>query len=128
MGRKSFQMKMKGGRPRVGADLRAAFERTQTVEKGAGIVLRAMKAETPVVKGRLKGGWAVGQGGGNWQGSTLLETVVNPTPYARRVDRTSRRNAGYIQRGIERAKQEAIEKMKVQAASIVAELWAQSDR
>jgi hypothetical protein len=119
-----FDMKLKGGRPVTGAQLRQKYKNTNAVATGAGIVVRAMKAETPKVTGRLAGNWGLRPGGG-WQGSRLVETVVNPTRYARRVDRTSRKNAGYIKRGIERAKTEAMEKMKLQSASVVAELWAQ---
>jgi hypothetical protein len=122
---KGFELKMKGGRPRVGADLRAAYKRTGAVQQGAQIVVRAMKANTPVVKGRLKGGWGMSPNSGNWQGQSLVATVVNPVPYARKVDRTSRRSAGYIARGIARAKADAMEVMKVRSASVVAELWAQ---
>ena len=121
-----FDMKLKGGRPITGAQLRQKYERTNAVQGAASLVVRAMKAETPFITGRLKGGWAISPGSRGWQGgSTLVENVVNPVPYARKVDRTSRRNAGYIQRGINRAKAEAMERLKVQSASIVAELWAQ---
>lgn len=117
-------MHLKGGRPITGAELRAKYKRTNAVADGARVVVQAMKAETPKVTGRLAGGWAIG-GRGDWQGSTLVETVTNATPYARRVDRTSRRSAGYIARGIARAKADAIRVLKVQSASIAHELWAQ---
>lgn len=120
-----FDFKMKGGRPITGSQLRQKYERTGAVQSASALVVKAMKAETPVVTGRLRGGWAISPGSRGWQGSTLVENVVNPTPYARKVDRTSRRNAGYIARGIARAKAEAMERLKVQSASIVAELWAQ---
>jgi hypothetical protein len=125
MGRKSFSMHMKGGRPVTGAELKQRFKNTNAVQTGAQIVIKAMKAETPFITGRLKGGWMSPGSSGDWQGSTLVETVVNAVPYARKVDKLSRRNAGYIARGLARAKEEAIEKMKLKGASVVAELWAQ---
>jgi hypothetical protein len=120
-----WDMKLKGGRPVTGAELRKRYKDTHAVQQGAQIVVRAMKAETPKITGRLAGGWTAPGGDGNWQGSTLVETVSNPVPYALKVDRTSRRSKGYIARGIARAKAEAIEKMKLRSASVVAHLWAQ---
>lgn len=130
MGRnKGLKMDLKGGRPKTGQNLRRAFEETNAVDEGAKAAVNVYRKHSPVVTGNMRGRWGLVAGSRRWTSNdVLVADVVNTAPYTRRVDRTSRRNKGFLDRA---AKEAAVEVPKVvgaRAASIVHHLWDQDEK
>jgi hypothetical protein len=122
-----FSMKLtRNGRFKQGDDIRRAFTETGAVQAAGAEAIKAMKGATPKVTGRLAGEWGTTGGGARMQGQTMMVEVVNTAPYARRVDRTSRRNRGYIGRGISAAQRGVMNTLKTKGAAVTSRLWNQT--
>lgn len=90
--------------------------------KRAGLaVVRTEMAATPVKSGHLRRGWAVGSL--EWRGSILKIQVGNAVVYARRVNATSKKNAGYVERGKEDGRDEAMSIVKAGLKEVLKGLW-----
>lgn len=123
--RGSFSMKLHGGRPVTGSELRALVEKSRAAQTGADMAVKVMKQHTPKITGNLAGNWGTVANKTRIENGAFRVGVVNTAPYAKRVDRTSRRNAGYIMRGVRAASDRVKQELKARVASIVPELWNQ---
>lgn len=96
----------RGGRFLAGTELQSAVERVAGphIRRGVMAVQAGVQTETPVLTGTLRRGWFVTEL--VWEGLLLLARLANRVVYARRVNRTSVNNAGYIERGVTRTKEQ----------------------
>jgi hypothetical protein len=115
-----FDLHLKGGRPKSGAELRAVFEKELKVDRAAEIIVEEEKKATPYISGRLKGAWAILKRG--WNNTTIVVDVINPTPYANRVNRVGK-SAGYADRGAERGRVRAAAEVGANVGNVVKSLW-----
>jgi hypothetical protein len=113
----------KWGRFTAGPELKARVEAVfGPYLKRAGLVLvRFAMQNSPVVSGHLRRGWALGEI--EWHGSIVKIRVGNAVIYAKRVNDSSRKSKGYVDRGFQdgRAQAEAILREGVKVLS--RELW-----
>lgn len=90
--------------------------------KRAGLqIVKTEMAATPVKSGHLRRGWAIGSL--EWRGEVLKVQVGNAVIYARRVNATSKKNAGYVDRGREDGRDEAVNIIKAGLKQALKGLW-----
>ena len=89
---------------------------------GLAIVKTEMK-NTPKVSGHLRRGWALEQI--EWKGNLVKITAGNAVIYARRVNKTSRKNKGYVERGLNDGRSQALDLLKQGARALAPHLWVQ---
>jgi hypothetical protein len=119
----ALTMTLTGGHFRRGAALQQAITPPlrATVEAGQAALLQSLRGVTPVVSGYLKAQWAARSP--VWNGLRYIGTVTNEAPYARRVDKTSKRNRGYIARGLAAGTPSARRLLREGAIQLAPVLW-----
>lgn len=115
-----------GGHFRRGAALaQAAAPVMQPAVADAAAVLRdQLKRHTPQITGHLAGGWTAGpallQGGTT---NRFVSTIYNLVPYLRRVNLTSKKNRGFVERALAGAVPAARQRVKRGTLRIAPVLW-----
>ena len=120
---KGFSMKMTGGRPRTGSSLSQwASTHVDPALRAAGLTLQGvLQKNTPVVRGTLRRGWNTSRP--ESAGTIRRVLVSNPVIYARRVDRVSKANKGYIGRGIGAGLPGAVQAFRNAMKGSAGDLW-----
>jgi hypothetical protein len=116
---------VKGGRLATPEELHGPIG--EAVGLGSNEAQRIFHDNTPIGEtGLLHDSWVVQPG--EWSSFSFKENVVNTAQhkgyyYARRVNLTSKKNAGYIEKMISTANVEAIARIKAQGEAIARTLW-----
>jgi hypothetical protein len=117
----------RSGRFKTGGDLDSALLDTGTLEAGAELGASIMAGNTPVVSGLGRDSWQV-EGGAHFSGHTLVARFSNTAQnrgvyYIPIANVRSKRNAGFIQRGLAQAKERVPAAMKARIAGLGSRLW-----
>lgn len=91
------------------------------VARAALRVQAGVQAESPVVTGTLRRGWTSTPPA--WNGTLIRATVGNAVIYTRRVDKTSKKNAGFIKRGFDASKAAAINELQDGVTALAKAMW-----
>ena len=120
-----FSIKLGPGRPLRGGDLLHAFERHMdpAMIRAALVLQRAGQRVTPVgTTGNLRRSWAHTQP--TWVENRVRRVKLGPGAiYARRVNRVSKKNKGYIERGFGAGKAEALRELNRGVGELARHLW-----
>ena len=111
------------GNYKSGAALHGAIQSTvgPALRRAALKIVAAEMAQTPVVTGNLRRGWTAGEP--EWEGETLKIKVGNAVIYAKRVNATSHRAKGFVERAFEGSKAEALNLIREGIHQLKNELW-----
>ena len=107
MSSRAFMKVTKSGRFRTGGELhRALAQHVGPILRRAGLVLQGgIQDVAPVVTGNLRRTTTTDDP--EWRGSVYLVKVGPRAVYARRVNATSRKNRGFVKRGVDASKGKA---------------------
>lgn len=84
-------------------------------------IVRTEMQHTPVVSGHLRRGWALGEI--KWEGKLIKIRIGNAVIYARRVNRTSTKSKGYVEKGLEDGRADAERIMREGLKALAPALW-----
>jgi hypothetical protein len=114
---------VRGGRFVTGGELRTmVMQRLAPYLKRAGLVVVRFEMQgTPVLTGHLRRGWAIGQVA--WKGNVLRVQIGNAVVYLRRVNRTSQRAKGFVERQWNASKAEAADIIREGLRDLARHLW-----
>jgi hypothetical protein len=84
-------------------------------------VQAAAQENSPVLTGTLRRGWYTSEPA--WEGNVLVGRVGNPVVYTARVNRTSKANAGFIERAVEQSREAALDEIAVGLQAVKDVIW-----
>ena len=118
-----FKISMKAGHFKEGADLKRLIEQEldPALIHGAKAMRDAIRSVTPVVSGNLHNRTDITSP--EWEHGLRRISVVADTPYARRVNLTSRKNRGYWEKGVLKGNRATVTNVGQADRGLSAHLW-----
>lgn len=128
MAKKALSMKLTGGNFRHGPTLQqhAGPLLAPPIQQGAAQFRDHLKRATPQVSGHLAGGWTAPPAP-SWDRSgakqQYVSSITNLVPYLRRVNATSKKNAGFLERALKTAAPDVRRLLRLGVLRISKAVW-----
>jgi hypothetical protein len=112
-----------GGSLLQGSALQTAIEQValKPIQRGLLRVQAAVQEGSPVLTGNLRRGWYTSEPA--WEGWVLVGRVGNPVVYTARVNRTSKKNAGFIEQAVEQSREAAVDEIMTGLQAVKDVIW-----